>query len=137
LTAAINTYQTISATSPVLSTTLGAGKTQVDILVNLDVTPSAVAGSGSNNIQAKVQRDISGVWTDIGAAFNSEPDADVALDPDTFERYVSVYGVLSQTINNTGLTAGNTYTHRVQARWTNNSNRTPFAFTGSIVTQVP
>jgi hypothetical protein len=137
LTAAINTYQTISAASPVLSTTLGPGKTQVNINVNLDVIPSAVAGSGPNNIQAKVQRDISSVWTDVGAAFNSTPDADVALDPDTFERYVSVVGVLNQSTGDTGLTAGNTYTHRVQARWTNNSNRTPFYFTGSIVTQVP
>jgi hypothetical protein len=137
LTAASNTYATISATSPVLSTTLGTGKTQVDIDINLTVGPGMTGAATANNIQVKAQRDISSVWTDVGSTIDSDPDPKVGIDPDTLERFVDIEGIISGTINNTGLTAGNTYTHRVQARWTNGTSHTPFSFTGTIVTQVP
>jgi hypothetical protein len=136
LNAASNTYATISATSPVLSTTLGTGKTQVDISINLAVGPSETGATTGNNIEVKAQRDIASVWTDVGSTINSDPDPKVGIDPDTFERYTEVMGSISGTINNTGLTAGNTYTHRVQARWTSGSTHT-FDFTGTILTQVP
>lgn len=129
-------FTTISAATPTLSTTLGAGKTQVNVTVTLSFNPTAVSPVGNNNIQTKVQRDIASVWTDIGSAQDTDPDCNVTLEEGSY--VVGQTGETAYTINDTGLTAGNTYVHRVQGKYTTGSaNHQPFAGTGSIATSVP
>lgn len=129
-------FTTISAASPTLSTTLAAGKTQADVTVTLSFNPTGASPIGANNIQTKVQRDIASVWTDIGAAQDTNPDANIALEEGLY--VPDQTGETAYTINDTGLTAGNTYVHRVQGKYTTGSaNHQPFGVTGSIVTSVP
>jgi hypothetical protein len=121
-----------------LNATLGTGKTQVDIAINLSATPVAASPAGLNNIEFKVQKLVAAVWTDEGAAMNSAPDASVLQDPDTGEFYVAGQGTLSGTVNDTGETSGTTQTYRVQARYTTGSaNHAPLSLTGNIIVSVP
>lgn len=125
-----------SVISNVLDTTLPVGKTQIDISVNLSITGQSANVVGSNNIEFKVQRNISGTWTDIGSVQNSSPDPREFLEEPG--SYSTSDGTAVFTINNTGLTASASYEHRVVARYSSgDSGHAPFYFTGTIQTVIP
>lgn len=128
------TSSSFATISNVLNTTLPAGKTQIDITVSLGITPTVAGPAGANNLEFKVQRNISGTWTDVGTGLNSDPDPNVYFDTE----FVAEDGSVTFTINNTGLTASASYEHRVQARYTTgSSNHQPFGFYGTIQTSIP
>jgi hypothetical protein len=125
-----------AAISDTLSATTGPSQTQVNIGVNLGVTPLAVSPTGSSNLQWKVQRETSpgsGSWTDVGSVQNSGPDPRVSSDPETGTYYVGTVGSLVGTINDTGRSSSTTYNYRVVAlQQTGSTNHRPFTLTGMI-----
>jgi hypothetical protein len=136
--------------------TLPAGKTTARTKINLNphVFPKPTSGGSSWNCEYKVERLISGTWTQVGALQNSNPDArievvefgTVELDPaegGTGEpgtpvyKEMSVPGEMSATIDATGLTAGTNVEIRISARITGTLPNQPMNFSGSVEVSAP
>jgi predicted phage tail protein len=97
--------------------TMPAGKTAVDVVVNIKTTPpNAVGGLSTRGwiTKMKVQRDISSTWTDQGSVNSGETFSSRETEPGTPTIYYKDPFTHTFTIPITGLTAGNTYSIRVQ-----------------------
>lgn len=89
------------------------GKTSATITVYLDVLAAQASPAGNWNVEAMVQRDVSGTWTQIGATANSDPDTSVINEGgNMYARDMD--GVVSFSV--TDSVAPGTYNWRVQAR---------------------
>jgi hypothetical protein len=95
--------------------TIPAGKTATSTVILLDVhwTPINQPSLGPWDVEFKLQRSISGVWTDIGSVQHSSPDPHIQ---NIGWLFVSHNGTMSATIPDTGLASGATYNYRVVAR---------------------
>jgi hypothetical protein len=121
-------YVVISNT---LTASTGASDTQIDASIGLQIGPSPVSPLGQWNINVKLQRNISGTWTDQGSVISEQ--AIVADDGDGYGVYAQKAAV-SATIHVTGLTANTSYDFRlvaeIVAAGSTNTTRTQF-ITGS------
>lgn len=108
--------------------TVPAGRTAAAININWTLNPAVASPDGSWNVEAKVQREIASVWTDIGSTANSSPDPAVELESGIYSLLST--GTLQTTINDTGLSGATTYNWRVQAKLTSGSKT--IYITGSV-----
>ena len=105
-------YATITGS---LSGTVPTGKTSVTVAANINLLAEEATPAGTWNVDVKLQRDVGGVWTDVGSAVASNPDTSVTNEGGgLFVRYVDGFATLS--ISDTGLTGGSTYAWRLQAK---------------------
>lgn len=137
---AINTATFTDITGS-LTLTTPAGKTATSTAVSLTpkMLPKASDTTGPWNIEFKLQRLISAVWTDIGSVQNSNPDPFIETLTDPVVT-VSNGGTMSATISNTGLTASTSYSYRIVARLSTGSpstNGASMTFTGSVTITCP
>lgn len=97
-----------------LTITLPTGKTTARANIDLSYKyPKSTDGAGPWNVEYKLQRLISGVWTDQGSLQNSNPDSYINVDT---EIPTAVAGQMVAQIDTTGLTAGSSYDYRVLGR---------------------
>lgn len=100
--------------------TMPTGKTTAIVVVRVALNGQLASPSGTWNVEGKVLRETSpGTWTQIGSTANSDPDPAVELESGIYQSGGS--GALEFSINDTGLTAGNTYNWRVEMRLTSGS----------------
>lgn len=100
-----------------LDFTMPAGKTQVNVIVNLtSAPPNAVGGDPSRFwlSRMKVQRDIAAVWTDQGSVNGPLTTSSTRLNEGGGNFWENESAFHSFTLNITGLTAGNSYSIRIQ-----------------------
>ncbi|HYI39986.1 MAG TPA: hypothetical protein VE053_06680 [Allosphingosinicella sp.] len=97
-----------------LAVTMPTGKTAVNVSINADYFPDSGA-NGSWTLQAKLQRSIASVWTDVGSPASLTASATSAWNSADGG---GEYGNLAGAIAETGLTAGSVYSYRVMARIT-------------------
>jgi hypothetical protein len=110
---AINTA-TFTTITGVLTLTLPAGKTTLRCTIDLtNKYPKTANQAGPWDVEYKVQRDISGTYTDQGSIQHSNPDNYLN---EGSEFTTTVPGTMQAVVDMTGLTAGATYNVRLQAR---------------------
>jgi hypothetical protein len=102
---------TFVVVSNTLTYTIPTGKTSATVTVNVNVHPGT-GTDGSWNIEMKVQRLISGTWTDQGTTFTGTSSR--TTDSDGFQTQVAAS--ISGTRQSTSLTAGTQYSFRIVAR---------------------
>lgn len=127
---AINSTTFVAVTS-VLTFTTPAGQTSATTTVNLHFKPTKTGGNGNWTVEAKVQRNVSSVWTDVGATFSGPSD----VETDDTGIVLAISADLAGTRQSTGLTAGVAQQYRVVARLT--SGTRSHSTTGSVSVASP
>jgi hypothetical protein len=123
-------YVDITGTMPV---TMPAGKTAVSVSINLDYFPDSGA-NGSWTLRVKLQRNIAGVWTDVGSPASVTAGAGSIWNTADGG---GEYGNLTGAIAETGLTALASYDYRVMGQLTSgtrNHTLTGGAGKGVVIT---
>ncbi len=111
-----------------LAGTMPTGKTTANVVATLTVNPQVASPNGSWNVEVKVQRDVAGVWTDVGSLVNSDPDP--AIDVESGIYSLNNTGQISLNVADTGRTAGTAYSWRLVARLT--SGPKTMSVTGTV-----
>lgn len=141
---AINT-STFTVISNVLTITPGTGKTSLRVVVDLsDAYPETNLPRDTWDVEFKVQRLISAVWTDQGTVQHSNPDAYVDRyslgdgGPPFFNE--SVEGTMQYTLDIGSLTSGTQYSIRLLARVATgglSTNGNNMGFGGQFTLSIP
>jgi hypothetical protein len=137
------TFVAITATGLQIQVPTGKTSVQCTVLLSPKWSVRTQQSLGPWNIEYKLQRENTpggGTWTDVGSVQNSSPDPyiqakEVFIDDSPDVRYTSYSGTMSATINDTGRTAGVTYSYRIVARISSGSttgNTSGIAFTAPV-----
>jgi hypothetical protein len=110
ITSSYGTYQVVSNT---LNFTTGSSQTSVNVLLYLNPRMAKASDQdGPWDVLYKVQRLISGTWTDQGSVLHSNPDPYMDYDDELGMRIASS-GTVNATVNVTGLSASTAYSFRI------------------------
>lgn len=107
---------TFAAVTGTITGTMPAGKTTANITVPLTVNLQPNNAAGFVTVEFKLERNISGTWTQIGSVVTVNANENL-VDSET-NQYAVTPGNATLNIDNTGLTAGSTYDWRISARRT-------------------
>jgi hypothetical protein len=130
-------YTTYTVISDTLTFKTSASQTSATATINMFGRFGTSANQqGPWNIGYKLQRNISGTWTDRpnSTPQNSNPDPYIDEDPET-GRIITHSGSMSATITDTGLSSSTSYSYRLVAAITSGTvptNGVIMTFTGSI-----
>lgn len=100
--------------------TMPAGKTTANVLAGLSNNINPINASQTETVEFKLERNISGTWTQIGSTVSCQAKERL-VDVET-QQWAVTQGAVTLNINDTGLTAGNTYSWRISARRSSGSH---------------
>lgn len=95
-----------------ISGTMPAGKTTARVVATCNVSIAPTGSLGFAEVTFKLMRNISSVWTQVGSSVVAI--ANELYDSETESYYIASEGAVLD-INDTGLTAGNSYQWRIEA----------------------
>jgi hypothetical protein len=135
-------YGTPQVISNTLTFTTATGQTSVNVQIVLNVKMAKTAdGEGPWNTKYKVQRNISGTWTDQGTPVSTDPDPYIFTtdgEENLPPRIISAAGSINTTINITGLTANTANDFRILCYLDTVDNVNTFAYptNGAALSQI-
>lgn len=106
------TSGTFADKSGSITGTMPSGKTTARILANLQNLIDTLSAIANETVEWKLERNISGTWTQIGSTVSSTARERNDVD----FGWTATPGAVTLDINDTGLTAGATYSWRISAR---------------------
>jgi Putative phage tail protein len=125
---------TFTVISNTLTFTVPSGNTTATVSLNLSAKPVKSAGvDGSWTVEMKVQRSISGTWTDVGTVLSGT--STLTTDPDSGGFQIQSAASISGSRQSTSLTAATQYQFRIVARITSGTKQ--HDVTGSVSVTAP